>query len=92
MEYKTIELYKCKFEQADEDSVKSLVSYKFRLAHFHMNLAQSRLSEASGIIKQKNPSLLTQIQQAAAASTMNARSNYQQYQLEQQQQMFQKQQ
>lgn len=76
VEYKTIELYKCRFEQADEDSVKSLVSYKFKLAQFHMNVANSRLREVSSIIKHKNPSLLTQIQNGANAHTMNARTNY----------------
>ncbi len=59
VEYKNIELYKCKFEQADEESVKALVSYKFKLAQFQMNLANSRMHDVANIIKQKNPSLLT---------------------------------
>jgi hypothetical protein len=32
VEYKNIELYRCHFEQADEETIKSQVSYKFRLA------------------------------------------------------------
>jgi hypothetical protein len=40
------------------------------------------------VIKTKNPSLLTQIQNGANAAQQNARTNYQQYQMEQQQQMF----
>jgi hypothetical protein len=38
VEYKTIELYTCAMDQADEDAVRSLVAYKFRLAQFHLNL------------------------------------------------------
>jgi hypothetical protein len=76
VEYKSIELYKCKLEQADEESVRAQVGYKFKLAHFHMMAAQSRLHDMAHIIKQKNPSLLTQIQNGANAATMNARTNY----------------
>ena len=36
VEYKSIELYKCKLEQADEESVRANVGHKFKLAHFHM--------------------------------------------------------
>ena len=59
VEYKTVELYKCRFEQADEDSIRSQVSFKFRLAHYHQQVAQSRLQDVAQLIKQKNPSLLT---------------------------------
>lgn len=83
VEYKTIELYKCKFEQAEEESVKALVSYKFKLSNFYMKQANARLRDVSSIIKQKNPSLLTQIQNGAAQHTLEARTNYQQYQMEQ---------
>jgi hypothetical protein len=34
VEYKNIELYRCTFDQADEDSTRSLVSYKFKMAQF----------------------------------------------------------
>ena len=34
VEYKNIELYRCTFDQADEDSARSLVSYKFKMAQF----------------------------------------------------------
>lgn len=85
VEYKSIELYKCRFEQAEEDEVRNLVSYKFRLAHFHMKTAHSRLRDVASLIKVKNPSLLTQIQNGANAAVINARNNYQQYQMEQQQ-------
>jgi hypothetical protein len=57
--------------------VKALVSYKFKLAQFHMNFANSRLHDVANIIKHKNPSLLTQIQNGANAATLNARTNYQ---------------
>jgi len=32
VEYKSVELFRCRFEQAEEDSVKELVSYKYRVA------------------------------------------------------------
>lgn len=76
VEYKRIELYKCKLEQADEESVRAQVGFKFKLAHFQMTSAHARLHDMAHIIKQKNPSLLTQIQNGANAATMNARSNY----------------
>lgn len=79
VEYKNIELYRCHFEQADEDSLRSLVSYKFRLAHFNMTQADTRLKEVASIIKAKNPSLLTQIQNGATAHQIGARANYTQY-------------
>lgn len=60
-----------------------MVSYKFQLAHYHMNVANARLREVATVIKHKNPSLVTQIQNGANAHTMNARTNYQQYQMEQ---------
>ena len=88
VEYKNIELYRCRFEQAEEDSVKELVAYKYRVAQYHMNQASSRLKGVAQVIKTKNPSLLTQIQNGANAAQQNARTNYQQYQMEQQQQMF----
>ena len=47
VEYKNVELYRCTFDQADEDSIRSLVSYKFQLAHFHMNQANSQLREVA---------------------------------------------
>jgi hypothetical protein len=47
VEYKTIELYRCHFDQADEESVRRHVAYKFRVAHFRMNLAQSRLRDVA---------------------------------------------
>ncbi len=67
VEYKNIELFRCKFEQADDDSVRSLVTHKFKLAQIHMNQAQSKLKNVAQIIKVKNPSLLTQIQNGATA-------------------------
>jgi len=59
VQFKTIELYRCRFEQADEESVKRNVSYKFKIVQFHMNTSHTRLREVSSIIKTKNPSLLT---------------------------------
>jgi hypothetical protein len=50
-----------------------------------MRSAHSRLRDVATLIKTKNPSLLTQIQNGAATAVMNARNNYQQYQMEQQQ-------
>jgi len=76
VEYKNIELYRCTFEQADEDSVRALVSYKFKLAQFHMRAADLRLKEVAHIIKAKNPSLVTQIQNGATAHQINSRTNY----------------
>lgn len=67
VEYKNIELFRCHFSQADEESVRSVVAHKFKLAQFKMDQASLRLKDVAKIIKAKNPSLLTQIQNGATA-------------------------
>lgn len=51
IEYKNIELLQCEFSIADEEVIKTHVSYRYQLAKIKHDIANDRLKEISKIVK-----------------------------------------
>ena len=63
IEYKFIELLSLDFMASAEEAVRSHITFRYNSVKSKLALMQARLSDISGLLKVKNPSLLLQIQQ-----------------------------
>ena len=64
IEYKFIELLSIDFVNSPDDTVKKQITYRYNKIRTKLELEQNRIQTISNIVKNKNPSLLLQIQKA----------------------------
>ena len=74
IEYKFIELLSIDFVNSPDDTVRKQISYRYNAIRTKLELVQNRIQAISNIVKNKNPSLLLQIQKAPAKLNMSTRS------------------
>lgn len=68
MEYKYVELMTCSFTRCPEDVVQSQITYRYNSVKSKLSIMQARLFEINNLVKNKNPSLLLQLQKPSAES------------------------
>ena len=69
MEYKYIELLSADFKRCPDDIVRSQIAYRYRVIKAKLEQIQSRQHDMFSIVKNKNPSLLVQLQRAEMSSS-----------------------
>ena len=74
IEYKFIELLSVDFVNSPDETVRKQISYRYNAIRTKLELVQNRIQAISNIVKNKNPSLLLQIQKAPAKLNMSTRS------------------
>ena len=74
IEYKFIELLSIDFVNSPDDTVKKQISYRYNIIRTKLELMLNRIQSISNIVKNKNPSLLLQIQKAPIKLNTTTRS------------------
>ena len=74
IEYKFIELLSIDFVNSPDDIVKKQISYRYNIIRTKLELMLNRVQSISNIVKNKNPSLLLQIQKAPIKLNTTTRS------------------
>ena len=74
IEYKFIELLSVDFVNSPDETVRKQISYRYNAIRTKLELVQNRIQAISNIVKNKNPSLLLQIQKAPAKLNMTTKS------------------
>ena len=74
IEYKFIELLSIDFVNSPDDTVKKQISFRYNLIRNKLELMLNRIQSLSNIVKNKNPSLLLQIQKAPIKLNTTTRS------------------
>ena len=74
IEYKFIELLSVDFVNSPDETVRKQISYRYNAIRTKLELVQNRIQAISNIVKNKNPSLLLQIQKAPAKLNISTRS------------------
>ena len=64
MEYKYIELLSANFKRCPDDVARAQIAYRYRVIKAKLEQIQSRQHDMFSIVKNKNPSLLVQLQRA----------------------------
>ena len=74
IEYKFIELLSIDFVNSPDDIVKKQISFRYNLIRTKLELMLNRVQSINNIVKNKNPSLLLQIQKAPIKINTTTRS------------------
>ena len=68
MEYKFVELLSVAFLRSPDDLIRSSIAFRYNALKSKLQIVSARLTEVTGIVKLKNPSLLLQLQNTRVAS------------------------
>lgn len=71
IEYKLIELLSIDFVTSPDETIKKHISYRFNEVRTKLEIVKNRIKTITNIVKDKNPSLLLQIQKAPAKLNNN---------------------
>ena len=66
--FKQLEQLSLKFKLGEMDAIQKHVVFRYKLIRYELNENQAKLQDVCNILKLKNPSLITQINQAAMIS------------------------
>ena len=76
LEYKKLSLLEMNMKLGDETEINKHVSYKYKLVSYQLAKSKEKLLEVAEILKNHNPSLVQQINQAAMLSQPYHQRNY----------------
>ena len=69
MEYKYIELMSCDCEASTVQAVQQHITYRYNTMKRRLCTMQGKLYEVTSLVKQRNPSLLVQLQKSSESTT-----------------------
>ena len=74
IQYKRVELLSIDFVNSPDDMVKKQISYRYNIIRTKLELSLNRIQSINNIIKNKNPSLLLQIQKSPTKLNLTTKS------------------